>query len=94
MVCTARSRSQLYGIDGRWMLKFRLRVVHNVLCAASIACAALTLGNASKFQPNAFKNSSAVLYYVPAVSEPLSLARTTQSLLCECAADGDAFSLY
>jgi hypothetical protein len=71
MVCNARARSQLYDIDGKWMLKFRIRIIHNVLCAASIACAALTLGHPSNFQPIAFKNSNAVLYYVPVVSELL-----------------------
>jgi hypothetical protein len=73
MVCTARARSLLYEIDGKWMTKLRLRIVHNVVCVISVLCAVITLTRVSKYQPNAFKNSSTVLYYLPAVSKQPSL---------------------
>jgi hypothetical protein len=79
MVCKARARAELYEIDERWMVKFRLRVLHNILCIASIGCAAITLTRASKYQPNAFKYSSSVLYYVPAVSAHCP-SRSSQSV--------------
>ncbi|KAF2431548.1 hypothetical protein EJ08DRAFT_179980 [Tothia fuscella] len=65
MVCTARARSQLYDLDGKWMLKFRLRIVQNILCAASIGAAGIVLGRSSSYQTNAWKHSRSVAYYMP-----------------------------
>jgi hypothetical protein len=67
MVCTARARAQLYELDAKWMLKFRLRIAHNIFCVTSIGAAAIVLGRESNYQPNAWKYSRAVAYYVPFV---------------------------
>jgi hypothetical protein len=84
MVCSARSRSFLYEIDRQWMAKFRIRVALNVFCFASIICAVITLTRVSKYQPNAYKNSNTVLYYLPAVSKQ---ALPGQTLLWETVAN-------
>lgn len=69
MVCTARARSELYQIDAKWMVKFRLRILQNTICGLSIGAAAFTLSHISEFQPNGWKRTSAVIYYLPIVRD-------------------------
>lgn len=75
MVCTARARSQLYEVDAKWMLKFRLRIAHNIFCIASIGTAAIVLSRSSNYEPNAWKYSRAVAYYLPFVGSSPATAK-------------------
>lgn len=69
MVCTARARSELYQIDATWMVRFRLRILQNIVCGLSIGAAAFTLSHSSEFVPDGWKGTGAVAYYLPIVRE-------------------------
>jgi hypothetical protein len=73
MVCSARARSELYQVDEKWMVKFRLRLLLNTVSGVAIGAAAFTLGHTSQFQTADFKQTGAVVYYLPAVRNTLPM---------------------
>jgi hypothetical protein len=62
-------RLELFEIDAKWHIKVILRMVMNMVCASSIACAVFVLIKSdSKFAPKPYLASRTVLAYIPCVS--------------------------
>ena len=71
MIFSNAGRERLFEADARWPTKIAFRMLLNLTCLLSIACALFTLTDNSDSSVIPFSTARAVLIYAPCVSELL-----------------------